>query len=52
MPPAVERRLREVLGWRYRPAPVDLYNAIRDVLVEAEAGDAGDAEDSSPAPDF
>jgi hypothetical protein len=27
MPPAVERALREKLGWRNRPSPVDLYMA-------------------------
>ena len=37
LPPAVERALREVLGWRARPAPVDVYMAIRDTLLEAEA---------------
>jgi hypothetical protein len=36
MPLAVERALREKLGWRYRPSPIDLYMAIRDVLAEAE----------------
>jgi hypothetical protein len=41
LPPAVERALTEVMGWRNRPNPVDLYNAIRDVLVEAqETGEA------------
>jgi hypothetical protein len=36
LPPTVERALRERPGWRYRPAPIDLYMAIRDVLLEAE----------------
>jgi hypothetical protein len=36
LPAGVERRLREVLGWRNRPNPIDIYMAIRDVLVEAE----------------
>jgi hypothetical protein len=40
MPPAVERALRRVLGWRARPAPIDFYMAIRDALVEAEDGSA------------
>jgi hypothetical protein len=37
MPGAVERALLEKLGWRDRPAPVDLYAAIYEALVEAEA---------------
>jgi hypothetical protein len=36
MPPAVERALRVKFGWRDRPGPIDLYNAIRDALVEDE----------------
>jgi hypothetical protein len=36
MPPAVERALREKLGWRNRPNPIDLYMAVRDALVGAE----------------
>jgi hypothetical protein len=36
LPSSVERRLRDVLGWRNRPNPIDLYMAIRDVLVEEE----------------
>lgn len=32
MPPAVERELKLVLGWKTRPAPVDLYMAIPDAL--------------------
>ena len=39
MPPEVERALREVLGWRNRPAPVDVYMAVRDVLVEADGAE-------------
>ena len=36
MPPAVERALRELMGWRNAaPARVDFYMAIRDAL-EAE----------------
>jgi hypothetical protein len=41
MPPAVERALREKLGWRNRPNPVDIYNAVRDGLVEAQAASGG-----------
>ena len=38
MPPAVERALREVIGWRNAAAaPIDFYNAIYDELVAAEA---------------
>jgi hypothetical protein len=41
LPPHVERALREKLGWRNRPNPVDLYLAIRDALIEAEAASGG-----------
>ena len=34
--PAVERALRNVLGWRNRPAPIDVYMAIRDALAEEQ----------------
>ena len=36
---AVERVLRNVLGWRNRPAPIDVYMAIRvrDALAEDQA---------------
>jgi hypothetical protein len=44
MPPSVERRLREVLGWGNRPNRIDLYMAIRDALAEAQA-----ASGASPA---
>ena len=38
MPPAVERALREVIGWRNAAAaPIDYYMAIRDELERAEA---------------
>jgi hypothetical protein len=35
MPDAARKALAEVLGWRTRPNPIDLYNAIRDALIEA-----------------
>jgi hypothetical protein len=44
LPPAVERRLRDVLGWRNRPNPIDLYMAIRDTLVEVQTGRGGASE--------
>lgn len=43
MPKRVERELLNVLGWRGRPNPIDLYNAIRDALLEAPR----DHEDSN-----
>jgi hypothetical protein len=49
LPPSVERALRDKLGWRDRPNRVDLYNAIRDALEEAQAGGAGQAGSSSSA---
>jgi hypothetical protein len=36
LPASVERRLRNVLGWRNRANPIDVYMAIRDALAEAE----------------
>jgi hypothetical protein len=36
LPSSVERRLRDVLGWRNRPNPIDVYMAMGDVLVEEE----------------
>jgi hypothetical protein len=41
MPPAIERSLREVLGWRDRPNPIDLYMAIKDELERVEEGRDG-----------
>ena len=38
MPPLIERKLREVLAWRLRPNPIDLYMAIRDALEEEQTG--------------
>jgi hypothetical protein len=48
MPPAVERALKELIGWRKAAAaPIDYYMAIYDELVVAEerpsaAAKAGD----------
>lgn len=36
MPPAVERALAEVLGWRNTPNPVELYDAVREALLRAD----------------
>ena len=41
MPPEVERALREKLGWRNRPGPIDVYLAIRDALLERQAREGG-----------
>jgi hypothetical protein len=40
VPPAVERALIRVFGWR-AAAPVDAYPAISDALMEKQADDAG-----------
>ena len=36
MPPAVEKAIAEVLGFRGKANPVELYDAIRDALVKAQ----------------
>jgi hypothetical protein len=41
MPPEVERELQAVLQYRDRPNPIDVYNAIRDVLGNHVAERAG-----------
>jgi hypothetical protein len=37
MPPEVERELRNLLGFRTRPNPVDVYMVIRDELARLQA---------------
>ena len=34
MPLNLEREIERVLGRRYRPNPVDVYNAVRDELLK------------------
>ena len=36
MPPLVAREIEGILGWRARPNPIDVYDAIRDALVTAD----------------
>jgi hypothetical protein len=36
MPPEVERELQNLMGYRARPNPVDVYHAIRDELVRLQ----------------
>jgi hypothetical protein len=48
MPARIERELRDVLAWRSRPNPFDLYQTIRDALLDSPQG-GGEAPQSGPA---